>query len=122
MGNEITGGNWTVQDNSEDGYGQIRVDSDTFGAVAVCYSGGNGEKEDVSWALANAKLIAAAPELLEELKETERFCNALIERARQIDKMLLEANSQPFEIEIGEITRLKEQLERNRAAITKATT
>ncbi len=80
MVNEIkhTSGNWIVQDNSEDGYGQIRVDSDTFGAVAVCYSGGNGEKEDLSWALANAKLIAAAPELLHELNEARGAIEAIL--------------------------------------------
>lgn len=71
--------------------------------------------------VANASLIAASPDLLEALTLTQKLVEELIIRTASIDRMLLEANKMPFECELGEITRIKEQTKRNQAAIAKAT-
>ncbi len=73
-----TSGPWHIQDNSDQEFGQIRVDSDE-GAVAFC--GNNfGPLADLEGMRANAHLIAAAPELLEALKSAaeavgSEFCS-----------------------------------------------
>ena len=58
-------GPWTVQDNSDQLRGQVRVDSDS-GCIADCGSNRQGLSlatlEDMR---ANARLIAEAPELLD---------------------------------------------------------
>lgn len=68
-----------------------------------------------------ARLIAAAPELLAELSATADLAYELMQRAQEIDRRLLEATKSPAPgVELGEITRLRQQLSRNRAAIAKA--
>lgn len=55
--------------------GQLRVDSERDGAVAVCHTLMRGEFKMPSECIANARLISAAPDLLKALK-------ALISTAR----------------------------------------
>lgn len=59
-----TPGPWEVTDNTADGYGQLVVGS-MHGAVAICYTAEPGDPGMPSECEANARLIAAAPELLE---------------------------------------------------------
>lgn len=62
-----TPGPWEVQDNTDQEFGQLRVDSYYDGPVAIC--GTNGETLKVGdECRANAKLMAASPDLLEALK------------------------------------------------------
>lgn len=63
-----TQGPWAINDNTADQYGQLTVESQTDGAVAICYT---MERYDVSVpaeCVANARLIAAAPDLLIALR------------------------------------------------------
>jgi len=65
---------------------------------------------------ANARLIAAAPELLARLKETEEVAIELMERAARLSyKAAIESG-----MELSEIRRLRGQLSKNRAAIARA--
>lgn len=68
------------------------------------------------------RCVNAHEELLEALERTSVFALELMDRAAKIDRMLLETKGKPWEIELGEIVRLRQQLGRNRAAIAKATT
>ena len=62
-----TTGPWHIQDNTADPCGQLRVDSAAFGAVAVCYTMEKGETRAPAECIQSARLISAAPELLEAL-------------------------------------------------------
>lgn len=55
---------WVVSDNTATPYGQLTVDSEQSGAVAICYTVERGENAAPRECLANARLISAAPELL----------------------------------------------------------
>lgn len=68
-----TQGPWNVQDNTADEYGQLVVDSAEHGAVAVCYTMGKGETFAPAECLQNARLIAAAPDLLIALEMVDRI-------------------------------------------------
>lgn len=70
---------------------------------------------------ANASLIATAPDLLAELQRTASYAIELMERAARLDKLLAEANGATLDHELGEVIRMRQQLSRNRIAITKAT-
>lgn len=63
-----TSGPWFINDNTASAYGQLTVDSAYDGAVAICFT---MERDDVAVpaeCLANAALIAAAPDLLTALQ------------------------------------------------------
>jgi hypothetical protein len=53
--------------------GQLRVDSERDGAVAVCYTLMRGEFKAPSECVANARLIAAAPDLLAVVEMVNRI-------------------------------------------------
>ena len=72
-----TPGPWEVTDNTADGYGQLVVGS-MHGAVAICYTAEPGDPGMPSECEANARLIAAAPELLAQLvKMTDAYAKAM---------------------------------------------
>jgi hypothetical protein len=62
---------WNVQDNTAEPYGQLTVDSAAHGAVAICYTMEKGETVAPAECVQNARLISAAPDLLEALKVAE---------------------------------------------------
>lgn len=55
---------WVVSDNTATPYGQLTVDSEQSGAVAICYTVERGENAAPRECLANARLISAAPDML----------------------------------------------------------
>ncbi len=59
---------WNVQDNTAEPYGQLTVDSAAHGAVAICYTMEKGETVAPAECFQNARLIAAAPDLLAALQ------------------------------------------------------
>lgn len=61
-----TKGNWEINPKASR---NVRCEGLT---IANCSSGQNGENEEEE--IANAKLIAAAPDLLEALKDLVRYC------------------------------------------------
>jgi len=63
-----TPGHWTVCDNTSQMFGQLTVDSERDGAVAVCFTASSDEHNAPLECFANARLIAAAPELLIALR------------------------------------------------------
>jgi len=67
---------WNVQDNTAEPYGQLVVDSAAHGAVAICYTMEKGETVAPAECVQNARLISAAPDLLEALRviaESEEY-------------------------------------------------
>ena len=62
---------WNVQDNTAEPYGQLTVDSAAYGAVAICYTMEKGETVAPAECVQNARLISAAPDLLEALQDAE---------------------------------------------------
>ncbi len=69
----------------------------------------------------DARLWAAAPELLAALKKVERLCYDLMKRAEAIDRRLIALDGRKPDCELGEIQRLREFLiNEARAAIAKA--
>ena len=60
---------WVVSDNTATPYGQLTVDSEQSGAVAICYTVERGENAAPRECLANARLISAAPDLLIALRD-----------------------------------------------------
>lgn len=62
-----TSGPWFVNDNTENQYGQLTVDSQNDGAIAICFTMGRDEVGAPLECIANAKLIAAAPEMFNAL-------------------------------------------------------
>ncbi len=71
--------------------------------------------------IANARLIAAAPELLAALIELDKRGVELAERCEALDARLLKMGAYEGTAELGEITRLKPAVNAARAAIAKAT-
>ncbi len=65
MENNHTSGKWYVSDIKQDDGEYIYSDTNQFSAIARVYKDGNPHKEQAE---ANAKLMAAAPDLLEALK------------------------------------------------------
>lgn len=63
-----TPGPWAVLDNTATPYGQLMVESENHGAVALCYTVERGECAAPLECVANARLIAAAPDLLAALR------------------------------------------------------
>jgi hypothetical protein len=59
---------WNVQDNTTEPHGQLRIDSAAHGAVAICYTMEKGETVTPAECFQNARLIAAAPDLLAALQ------------------------------------------------------
>ena len=72
---------------------------------------------------ANAKLMCAAPNLAIELERTTALALELMDRAARIDRMLCKAmnghRTEP-DCELGEVSRLRVQIDRNRKAFGKA--
>lgn len=64
MKTKPTPGPWSVVDNTAEPYGQLLVESETDGPVALCYTVEPGECAASLESVANARLIAAAPDLL----------------------------------------------------------
>lgn len=64
---------WVVSDNTATPYGQLTVDSEQSGAVAICYTVERGENAAPRECLANARLIAAAPDLLAVVEMVNRI-------------------------------------------------
>lgn len=64
MQTKHTPGPWAVLDNTATPYGQLTVESENHGAVAVCFTVERGETAAPLECVANARLIASAPELL----------------------------------------------------------
>lgn len=63
-----TPGPWVVLDNTAIPYGQLTVESERDGAVAVCFTVAGDECAAPLECVANARLIAAAPDLLAALR------------------------------------------------------
>jgi len=63
-----TPGPWNIQDNTTEPYGQLLVESAVHGAVSICYTMEKGETRAPAEYVQNARLMSAAPELLEALK------------------------------------------------------
>jgi hypothetical protein len=67
-------GPWRVQDNRDDGRGQLRVDSITEGCVAIVRGNPCGAAVYMDpTAIKDAQLIAMAPELLQAVKELMQY-------------------------------------------------
>ena len=63
-----TSGPWALVDNTAEPHGQLLVESEMHGAVAVCFTVERGECAAPLECVANARLIAAAPDLLAALR------------------------------------------------------
>lgn len=70
---------------------------------------------------ANAALIQAAPDLLDEIERTNAIALELVERCARLDRQLIEATNSTCDGEVGEIVRMRQQIDRNRALIARAT-
>ena len=68
-----TSGPWFINDNTADQYGQLTVESQTDGAVAICYTMDRHDTSVPAECVANARLIAAAPNLLAALQAVNEF-------------------------------------------------
>ena len=66
-----TPGPWHIQDNTAYPYGQLLVASAVHGAVSICYTMEKGESRAPAEYIQNARLISAAPELIEALRDAE---------------------------------------------------
>lgn len=73
MQTKYTPGPWAVVDNTAEPYGQLLVESETDGAVALCYTVERGEYAAPPECVANARLIAAAPDLLAVVEMVNRI-------------------------------------------------
>jgi hypothetical protein len=72
MSQQHTPGPWRVQDNTDYLGGQLRVDQEQFGAVAIC--GHRGANYIPTPTLhANARLIAAAPDLFDIVRDMVEY-------------------------------------------------
>ena len=106
MENEFTKGEWRVY-LSNTSYADVVVDGSDD--ICTCWSGYVGEDE----AKANAKLIAAAPDMLEALLETDKDLCVLESTMAQIESTDPRAE--------GMTELVKKWRERNKLAIKKAT-
>lgn len=68
METKHTSGPWTVSDNTATPYGQLMVESENHGAVALCYTVERGETSAPLECIANARLVSAAPDMLDVLQ------------------------------------------------------
>ena len=105
MENEFTKGEWRVS-LSNTSYADVVVDGFD---ICTCWSGYVGEDETK----ANAKLIAAAPDMLEALLETDKDLCVLESTMLQIEATDTRAE--------GMTELVKKWRERNQFAIKKAT-
>jgi hypothetical protein len=64
-----TPGPWAVMDNTAEPFGQLLVESERDGAVALCYTVERDETAAPLECIENARLIAAAPDLLAALQD-----------------------------------------------------
>jgi hypothetical protein len=103
-----TPGPWKV---ISQGYERTGIFTNSNSQLAKIYIGNQME---------NARLIAAAPELLEALKEAIERGRELSERLERTHLQLLHTNGFKKENELGEINRWKDAEVRIRAAIAKA--
>lgn len=117
--NNFTAGDW------ETGAGNCHV---VYGpkcggrqrVIARCSTQEGDEDYDSRESGANARLIARAPNLLAELKATETLCLELMKRAAAVDRRLHLALELEQEVELGELTRMRSQLSKNRQVIERA--
>ena len=111
MENKFTKGNWNISDDTSECY---LVKSDDGGLIASVYDGDiDDEAIHMDVVQANAKLIAAAPNMLDALLETDKDLCVLESTMAQI-----EANYPRAE---GMTELVKKWRERNKLAINKAT-
>ena len=59
-----TPGPWHMREDADGFPMELRVDSHSHGAVAICYRGPRFESDDYDEFVSNAQLISAAPDLL----------------------------------------------------------
>jgi hypothetical protein len=76
METKHTPGPWTIGQNTIDTFGDVRrghisIDAIRWGSFAICYRHEINETDDEC--IANAKLIAAAPDMLEALIKAKRM-------------------------------------------------
>ena len=64
---------WFINDNTADPYGQLTVESAYDGAVAICFTMGRDDVAIPTECVANAALIAAAPDLLAALQSVAAY-------------------------------------------------
>jgi hypothetical protein len=107
----FSAGPWVVADNTSEPFGQLTVDSARDGAVAVCFTACRDVTSAPMECVANARLIAAAPDLhrlaiaardyLSGIPETAAGGDdAAVALARQIDRLIasIEAAAAPAQV------------------------
>ncbi len=95
----------------------VNVNGRGWFCFASVYVRLSGHKEDSPEGLANARLIAAAPDLLEALKETRCHANNYL---HQVNVQIIAQGPHPYESFLTQRDRAAETLRKADAAIAKA--